>query len=154
MTRVLVHIGLAATLVLAPTLCCCKVRGLGASAHAASVPASLPAPGESCHPKKASCCHEAQKGAPQSHAKPTDHKPTPHPAPDSCACCGERPDAAQTENKPTVAAAEPTGELLPLATACAGAPEHSRSGRGLLPLAWAGVDARSAALFDRHVMRC
>jgi hypothetical protein len=151
MTRALVHIGLALALVLAPTLCCCQVRGLGAVAHAApSQLPQLPAPSDPCQSKKKSCCHESPKAP----TKPTDHKPAPQHAPSACACCAERPDAAQTESKPTIAAAEPTGELLPLANALAGAPEHLGLVRGLSPTDRTGVDARSAALFDRHVMRC
>ncbi|MBN9119637.1 MAG: response regulator, partial [Planctomycetes bacterium] len=158
MTRALIHIGLAVALVLAPTLCCCKVRGLG-TAQAASPrpqPTAFPAPVDSCHSSKTtSCCHEAPKHTPKAPEKPSDHKPTPRPAPVSCACCGERPDVAQTESKPTVAAAEPTGELLPPAVVFAAvAPEHLGLVRGLHPPDRADVDARSAALFDRHVMRC
>jgi hypothetical protein len=157
-TRALVHIGLTVAIVLAPTLCCCKVRGLGAAAHA-SAPnspqsAPLPAPTDSCHVKKTSCCHEAPKSAPKAPAKPTEHKPAPQPAPDPCACCGERPDVAQTESKPSVSAAEPTGELLPLVSAVAGSLEHLGLVRGAYSTDRAGVDARSAALFERHVMRC
>lgn len=152
MTRSLVHIGLALALVLAPTLCCCKVRGLAGAAYAAPPQSpQLPPPVASCHGTTKSCCHEPPPDAPAR----TDHKPAPRPAPGSCACCAERPDAAQTESKPTVAAAEPTGELLPLALALgAGAPEHLGLVRGLHPPDRAGVDARSAALIDRHVMRC
>src|SRR5437764_1004885 len=120
--RALIHIGLAVALVIVPTFCCCKARGLGAVTHAA--PAQMPAPSqlpevppvESCCVKaKTSCCHihipgDTPKPSP---AKQPDSKPVKPAAPsESCACCGERPDAAQTESKPTVAAAEPTGELL------------------------------------------
>jgi hypothetical protein len=67
----------------------------------------------------------------------------------------ERPTAAQTESKPTVAVSQPTGEMLPLAlVALAGSSEHAGTFRGLSPPERAGVDARSAALFDRHVMHC
>ncbi len=86
-------------------------------------------------------------------AKPADSKPAKPSAPESCACCVERPDAAKTESKPTVAAAEPTGELRSLAVAAlaAGSPEHTGRFRGVDR---SGVDARSAALFARHVMHC
>lgn len=104
---------------------------------------------------KTSCCHlsnEAPKPAP---AKPTDPKPAKPTAP-GCACCAERPYAAQTETQPTVAAAEPTGELLSLSVAAlaAGSPEHPGRFRGSHPSDRTGVNARSAALFERHVMRC
>jgi hypothetical protein len=107
---------------------------------------------------KTSCCHEPQT-TPKPIQAPTsqsDSKPAKPIMPESCACCVERPDAAQTESKPTVTAAEPTGELLHPAVAAlaAGSPEHPGRFRGLDPPNRAGVDARSAALFDRHVMHC
>src|SRR5258705_6960926 len=74
MTRALLHVGLAVALVLTPTLCCCKARWFGASAHAAPrpahaacpIPAPVPAPQpvESCCMKaKTSCCHESTQPA-------------------------------------------------------------------------------------------
>ena len=164
--RALVHVGLSVAFVLAPTLCCCKARGLGAVVHAAPAPghASCPNPlpaqpveVESCCVKaKTSCCHESNDAPQSAPAKPTGSKPAEPSAPGSCACCVERPDAAQTETKPTVAAAEPTGELLSLAVAAlaAGTSEHPGRFRGSHPSDRTGVDARSAALFERHVMRC
>jgi hypothetical protein len=151
--RALVHIGLAMALVVAPTFCCCKVRGLGAVAHAAPAPQpASPLPVESCGMKaKASCCHIPK--APPAPTEQPDSSPAKPAGSNSCACCGERPDAAQTESKPTVAAAEPTGELLAVA-AVAGFPEHAARSCGTHPTGRAGVDARSAALFERHVLRC
>lgn len=150
MTRALVHIGLAAALVLAPALCCCKARGL-AAAPASPSPAQSPPSNHSCCAKVHSCCHEDAEPP----AKPSAPEPAPRHSPGSCACNAERPAAAQTESKPTVAAAEPTGELVPLPhAALAGASEHRGFGRGPRPPNAAGADAKSAALFDRHVMRC
>jgi len=149
MTRALVHIGLAVVFALAPTLCCCKARILTVAAHAVptSAPLSEPAPqNHSCCVKVVSCCHEAAEPP----AKPNE--PAPQPTPESCACNAERPDAAQTESKPTVAAAEPTGELVPLPhTTLRSLSEHRG---GSHPRRSTGADAKSAALFDRHVMRC
>jgi hypothetical protein len=155
MTRVLVHIGLSALLVIAPALCCCKARELGSAVRAAPLPAPAPAaPVHSCCVKTHSCCHDALPDAPKPTAEPTQHHQKPQSTPSSCACCAERPAAAQTESKPTVAAAEPTGELLPLFDAAlVGSPEHFGPVRGQPPDR-TGVDARSAALFERHVMRC
>lgn len=157
MMRALVHIGLAVAIVVAPTFCCCKVRGLGAVAHAAPTlqPAS-PLPVEPCGKKvKASCCHIPKDTPRPAPAERPDSEPAKPAGSDSCACCGERSDAAQTESKPTVAAAQPTGELLPLAAAAvAGFPEHAAWSCGTHPPDRAGVDARSAALFERHVLRC
>lgn len=151
MTRVLVHIGLAVALVLAPALCCCKARGLAVAAHAAptSVPVTqLPPLNHTCCAKVHSCCHEETEPP----AGPNEPAPAPSPAPQSCACNAERPDAAQTESKLTVAAAEPTGELVPLPHAARDAfSEYCGDSRLLRST---GADAKSAALFDRHVMRC
>ena len=162
--RAIVHIGLSVVIFIAPALCCCKVHGLSATAHAAgrgdtarrsthSTP--VQAPVESCCLKaKTSCCHELNDSPEPGQA------PAPKPAkpgtPVSCPCCGERPDAAQTESQPTVAAPEPTGELLAFSVAAlaAGSPEYTGRFYGLFLPERAGVDARSAALFERHVMRC
>lgn len=152
MTRTLVHVGLAAMFVIAPALCCCQARVFSDAAHAAPAspqPTQTPQPEESCCKKVRSCCHE--EGEPPA---PGKHAPEPAPRHDSCACNTERPDAAQTESKPTVAAAEPTGELVALPhAALVASPAHRGSSRGARP-PHAGTDAKSAALFDRHVMRC
>jgi hypothetical protein len=159
--RAFVHVGLAVVFVLAPTLCCCKVRGLGAAVHAAPTPepasCPLPEPVSAGVKAKASCCH-IPKDTPKPASSPVkqpDSKPAKPAVPESCACCGERLDAAQIESQPTVAAAEPTGELLPLfMAALAGSSEHSDRFYERNPPDRAGVDARFAALFERHVLRC
>jgi hypothetical protein len=46
-----------------------------------------------------------------------------------------------------------SGELLP-AFLTTVVPVHPTVASGRFPSEWAGTDARSAALFDRHVMRC
>jgi hypothetical protein len=159
MTRALIHLGLTAALVVAPVLCCCKARALVA-APLPSIPTSIPAPApkpvESCCSKlmKAACHDAAPTPSP---AVPAEPKPQPMEAPHSpCACCLERPDAAKTEAKPAVQAAEPTGELASPAVAALVAicPEHLGLCRGLHPPDRAGVDVRTAALFERHVLRC
>jgi hypothetical protein len=155
--RALVHVGLAVVITLAPVFCCCKVLGSGAGAHAAPAPAppATPRPVESCcapaaKPHK-SCCDEIEEPAPT-----PDDQPAAPKSPASCACCAERPTAAQTESKPQVAAAEPTGEILPPAhfALAAGLPAHSGLFRGLHPPDFAGADARFEALFLRHTLRC
>ncbi|QJW98319.1 hypothetical protein [Frigoriglobus tundricola] len=163
--KAVVHIGLSVAILLAPTLCCCKVRGLGTAAHAAPAPgqttgqsgrsAPVHAPVESCCLKaKTSCCHESNDSPDPEQA--TAPKPAKPGTPVSCPCCGERPDAAQTESQPTVAAPELTGELFAFSVAAlaAGSSEHTGRFHGLFPPERAGVDARSAALFERHVMHC
>jgi hypothetical protein len=163
--RALAHIGLAMALVVVPTFCCCKVRGLGAAVHTAptspapsQLPAESPAPPvESCCVKaKTSCCHIHPNTPKPAPAEQPDSKPMKPTAPaESCVCCGERPDAAQIESKPTVAAPEPTGELLPLAVdALAGSPEYAGAFCGHHPPGRAGIDVRFATLFERHTLRC
>ena len=161
MTRALLHIGLAAATVFAPVLCCCKAGVFHPTTGAAALAPSPAdrAPTDSCCRKAPglgakSCCHE-QPEPPRPTSPADDHSKRP-PAPDGCACCNERPDAAQTESKPTVSPAEPTGERLPLAGAphAAGSPEHLGRFRGLPPPGRVGVDARFAALYERHVLRC
>ncbi len=157
--RALVHIGLSVAVLLAPALCCCKVRGLSAATRATPADeAPVHAPLEPCGMKaKSSCCHESNdRSEPEPFPAPSTPKPTKPGTPESCPCCGERPDAAQTESQPTGAAPEPTGELLAfsVATLAAGSPAHAGRFHGLFPPERAGVDARSAALFERHVMRC
>lgn len=150
MTRTLVHVGLAVMFVIAPALCCCKARGLTAAAHAAPAPPQTAQTQESCCQKVRSCCHD-EVGPPAAPGRPV---PEPDPRHDACACNTERPTAAQTESKPIVAAAELTGERVALPhAALVATPEHRGPGRGARPPN-AGTDAKSAALFDRHVMRC
>jgi hypothetical protein len=161
MTRALVHLGLAATLVLAPALCCCQARLLGAAPQAsvdASAPTTLPVPApkpiESCCSRaKKSLCHES---APIP-AKPGEPCPQPlEPAPQPCACCLDRPDAAQTESKPAIESAQPTGEMFTpvLVVLAASCPEHLGLSRGLQPPDRAGVDVRFTTLFVRHQLHC
>jgi len=159
--RPFVHVGLTVALVLAPALCCCKARGLGATAHAAHAsaptptPESVPAiPVESCTKAKSSCCHEPTEAPESVPATPTENQPAQPANPDSCACNTQRPDAAHTETKPVVAAAEPTGELLAVAASVVGSLEHFGLVWRSHPPDWTGVDTRSEALFARHVLRC
>lgn len=145
--------GLAALLVLAPALCCCSVRGLvGLVTESAAPPARPSCPEPVAEPTKKSCCHDAEPASPA--PKPA-HPAPPAGIPD-CKCLGERLDATAPEAAPTVAEPEPTGELLPSASAvpAAVAPEHLGLLGGLDPPERAGVDARSDALFSRHVLRC
>ena len=144
MTRALVHIGLAAACILAPVLCCCQVRTLGASAHASPIPA----------PALESCCAKREKADParsptSATIPPTKPQPASPRAPQSCLCCAERPAAVKAESGPTLRPAGPTGEFLPL-TLAAGYIEH----RGLQPPRQFGGNVRFDALFIRHVLRC
>jgi hypothetical protein len=106
---------------------------------------------------KSTCCHEAPAAPKHVPTKPNEPQPAesqPPADPQSCACCAERLGAAQTETKPVVASAQPTGELIAVTALVAGSPEHLGLFRRAHPSERTGVDARSAALFDRHVMRC
>ena len=145
MMRSLAHFGLSLAVILAPALCCCNLRWMAAAGEVAHCPTCPPPAAEDACCKK-SCCHEVEP-------EPAPTAPTKAPAP-SCCCSAERPVAANTEAKPDVPAAEFTGEILALAHTPALAPEHTRLASGLDPPERAGVDARSAVLFDRHVLRC
>jgi hypothetical protein len=151
MMRALSHIGLSLAVILAPALCCCNLRWMAAASeptHCPTCPQPAPKPAKPscCQP---ACCHEAEQDA------RTAPAPTPPKAPSPACCCNaERPAAALTVTKPQVPTAEFTGEILALVHASAVTPEHAGLVSGLDPPERAGVDARSAALFDRHVMRC
>jgi hypothetical protein len=168
MLRALVHVGLAALLVIAPALCCCNVRLIAGQFIAPSTPnGSCPAspepdpglPSSCCHTAKAvaqkkSCCHDSQPSRsdapkPQNQSRPTapQHR---------CDFCCAKPSATPPKNLTAVAAPEPTGELIPVALLGLTAlpPEHLVLLGGLDPPEWAGVDCRSESLFARHVLRC
>lgn len=156
--RALLHSGLALAIVLAPALCCCKVGLLHPAATAAPAlgvaadvqPAPAP-PVESCCAKaRTACCHEQ----PSQPTEPAHQQPPQPGAPDSCACCDDRPDAAKTETAPIVSAPEPTGEVLHWVVFAATLPEQPGRFREGHPPDGTGVDARSAALDERHVLRC
>jgi len=160
MMRVRVHIGLAVLVALAPALCCCNVAWLSGRAIASPVvpcPACEEAPAaspQSPAPEQPSCCrHDAPSEAARGDA-PAD-LPQSSP-PTRCKCCVERSDAALPVAPVTAADAEPASELLPPAanTPAAIPPEHLGLLCGLDPPERAGVDARSEALFARHVLRC
>lgn len=170
MLHAVTHIGLSALLVIAPALCCCNVRLLAGqfgsfskadTTHSSSQKDELSTQPSCCHAekstapksmKRASCCHQP---APSSENSSSSEKPT-NPAPSQCEFCGERPHAIPPENAPTVAAPEPTGEVLPLVYlfAAAVAPEHFGLMGGLEPPERAGVDTRFTILFEHHVLRC
>lgn len=165
--RALFHIGLATLLVIAPALCCCNIRVLtgrvsastGPAPACPSCPESAPAAKSACcetpvKPVRKSCCSEPE---PESPAPTAQKSPAPQPpAAPHCKCLGERPAGLQPQTAPEVAAPEPTGELLPAAFLVPAAvpPEHLGLIGGLDPPERAGVDARSEALFSRHVLRC
>ncbi len=150
--KALLHVGLAVAIVLAPALCCCQAGWFAkpaqvAHAAAPAVPVTLP-PVESCCLKaKKTCCDQSANT--QHHSQPSEKPPAPE-----CACCAERPDAAPPEGKLAETAPQPTGELLSLALAglLAGFPEHAGSCTPRDPDG--RRDARHAALFERHVLRC
>lgn len=152
--RAPLHIELALAMVLAPALCCCKVglfRPAVGAAPARATDTEVPPP-QPAAPKCAHCCQDAPP-APVPAPHP-EHQP-PHPAaPDSCVCCVARPDAAKPEREPTVPAPEPTGDPLPFARLVPVAPDHFGRARALPAPGRTGVDARYAALFERHVLRC
>jgi hypothetical protein len=170
MLRALLHFGLSAVLVIAPALCCCNVRllaGQFATCPSCPLPAAVPPAQSCCHAEKptellknAGCCHETgpapldTKDTKSDRSKPAPAAPKPKPA--HCDFCDERPNATLPKGAPSVAAPEPTGELVPLAVVGLAdvSPEHLGLLAGLKPPERAGVDTRSEALFARHVLRC
>jgi hypothetical protein len=154
--KAVLHTGLSLVLVLAPALCCCNVRWLASTAAAAPSPppacphCPAPEPEPSCcHAAAASCCHEAAAPAPvQEPAKPA-------PAP-TCGCSVERPAAVPAGKSVTVDKPEASADLLPVPAALGGAfvPAAGAAHGGHDPPDRAGADARSDALFSRHVLRC
>lgn len=137
-------------LTLAPALCCCQASWLtaGAAAAAPVAPAeSAPVPAHKCP----HCC-TAEDPAPVSPEAPA---PKPMPATPHCIYCDGQGSVITTDPQPRVEAPAFAGELLPafgLFTAVV--PAHRAFQAGVFPSEWTGVDARSAALFDRHVLRC
>lgn len=148
MMRALSHIGLSLAVILAPALCCCNLRWMAAASESTHAPTCPPVPKSATCCQK-SCCYDADAAEPV--AVPATPPKTPSP---SCCCTADRPVAADTAQKPDVPAPEFTGEVLTLTHTPALAPEHARLASGLDPPERAGVDARSAALFERHLMRC
>lgn len=148
MTRAVAQVGLAVAIVFAPAFCCCKLSGLGKAAQVSHVSTQTPsAPVESCCLKaKKTCCDET--------ANTTHDTPKPaSPRVPACACCEEQPAATLPESAFTETLPQPIGEYLALAGLLC-APEHRGIVRGFHQSDRAGVDARCAALFERHVLRC
>jgi hypothetical protein len=159
--RGLVHIFLTVVVAITPALCCCQARLF--SGHAVALSKSNDAaentsqvPASCCHPehtakieKHSSCCQENLTST-------SDTKPVPLSTPGQCCCSMERIDTALPKAAPQLSPLEWTGELVPLALlgVVGISPEHLGLVGGLQPPERAGVDTRSAALFDRHVMRC
>ena len=79
--------------------------------------------------------------------------PKPHPTSPHCIFCDGQVSALPTDPQTQVEPPAMRGELLP-AYLMPVAPVHPAFVVGLNPSERTGVDARSAALFDRHVMRC
>lgn len=164
--RALIHVGLAALLVIAPALCCCNVRLIAGQFTAASASNSAnpprlqpePALPSCCHELKPvvkkSCCHESDSS--NSNTQKPENQPKPAAPQQRCDFCCEKPNATPPKNLSAVAAPEPTGELIPISLLGLTAlpPEHLVLLLGLESPERAGVDTRSDCLFARHVLRC
>lgn len=134
------HIGLALVVVLAPTVCCCKLRSAAAVSPARPVA-----------PEPNTCCSQSAKRA----KAPVEPEHNPRPVQQSCACCDERPPAAPGEGPPAFPSAEPTGEMVPHTAqlpAVALAPRGTD--RGASACGAPGGDTKTECLFARHVLRC
>jgi hypothetical protein len=116
-----------------------------------------------------SCCHHEREQAAkleihsnccrEKTSSTTNNAPTSIPQstpPGQCCCSMERIDSALPSTTPKLAPHEWTGELVSLALL--GIVDISLEHHGLLSelqaLERAGVDTRSAVLFERHVLRC
>jgi hypothetical protein len=145
----LVRVGLGLLVAFAPALCCCHARWLTAGAATAS--AAPVAPAERPEPVCPHCRAEHPAPAPSA-----PHAPTPKPAPAKphCIFCDGQASVIPTDPAPQPEIPALTGELIPVLVAFAVTPAHPSFRAGLFPSEWTGVDARSAALFDRHVLRC
>jgi hypothetical protein len=86
--------------------------------------------------------------------KPQPIAPQPSPTTPHCIFCDGQASVIPTDPAPQPDLPVFTGELIPALVAFAVAPAHPAFRAGLFPSEWTGVDARSAALFDRHVLRC
>ncbi len=146
---VFVRIGLGVLLALAPALCCCHARWLTAQAGVA-VAVAVP---ECCAPAKATpgsvpACLHCQAELPAE----TPESPTP---PSHCVFCDGQSTALAVAPRPGIEPPAFAGEWLPvLGLLPAVLPAHPAFQVGVFPPERAGVDARSAALFERHVLRC
>lgn len=141
--QALVRVGLGLLLTLAPALCCCQARWLFAGAAVASV-----APVESAPRPAPACPHCCNTEAP-----PTPDAPALKPSSPHCMVCDGQGVAVTADPQPNPQPPSFTGELLPAFRATV-VPVPPAFSPGQFPSEWAGVDARSAALFDRHVMHC
>jgi hypothetical protein len=172
MLRPLIHVGLAALLVIAPALCCCNVRLLAgqlaaspmspmSNASCPACPQPEPAVPSCCHSTKPSpnksSCHANEPAKSDSDAQKQQKQKVPAaPKHQRCDFCGAKPDATLPKTVPTVDAPEPTGELIPVALLGLTVlpPEHLGLLVGLEHSEQSGVDTRFNSLFARHVLRC
>lgn len=148
----LVRIGLAVLLTLTPALCCCNANWFtsraGAASPAVSAPVTAPRPVSACpHCRQ----FEEPTTAPVEPGSPAPPPGTPSP---HCIFCDGQGTVILPESAPHPDRPAFSGELVPVAGFDAVLPVHPARFAGLFPPERAGVDARSAALFDRHVMRC
>lgn len=150
MARAFLHVGLAAALVVAPTLCC-KAAGLSRpTRHAHTAPVTATAP---ITPAHKSCCRQHARGDTPT-GQPQQPAPLPAECPE-CVCCLDRPPAAPPERAAGESDPQPTGELLALTHAgLAGSLERPDRFAAPRPPEWGGVDVKYAQLFERHVLRC
>ena len=155
MIRSLIHVGLAALLVIAPALCCCTVRFLAGQLTPS------PPPNHTCpacppsEPALPSCCQAAETARREADQKQHTKHPKPI-SPQHCDMCFAQLDAIPPESAPEVTDPQPMGEPIPIALLglTALSPEHLGLLGGLDPSERAGVDPRFDSLFMRHVLRC
>jgi hypothetical protein len=148
----LVRIGLAVLLTLTPALCCCNTRWVSSWAVAAS-----PAVSATVTPSRPvpTCphCRQAEELAPAPVQPGSPVSPPGTPSP-HCVFCDGQGSVILPESPPQPDRPAFSGELVPVAGFDAVLPVNPSSLGGAFPPGRAGVDARWAALVDRHVMHC
>lgn len=143
----LVRIGLVVLLALAPALCCCNARWV--TSWGAARPTGAPAPTNPA-PACPHCCHvEIPADTPATPPPSAPGHPDPH-----CIFCDGQNAVTLPESQPRPEPPAFAGVWLPVPAFLAAFPAHPADSTRVTPPERAGVDARSAALFDRHVMRC
>lgn len=164
LVKAAVSVWLAMILAISPAFCCCTNRALArfVAAPVTSHSQQLPEQPSS----KRTCCHAAptQPAPDGREAIGADrlgvttcgsNNAIPTPSAPPCCCSTDRLDLTSTASQANTLPEVSTDWLpLPGFLPAVSSPEHADFVGGLDPPERSGVDARSAALFERHIMRC
>lgn len=160
--NLLVRVGLAVVLVIAPALCCCNGHRLARLVASEPVAEANPADTERTTPdaamSKRSCCHEVAPAphCPQEGSRPSLTASPPCPPVAPCCCSVDRPGPSLTATPPEAESSAISIDLVPLPwfLPALHSLAHADFVRGFDPPERSGIDALSEALFARHVMHC